>query len=203
MQVNYHNNTIEKPQGKRTSARIIQFDELNRYIEIFQKVVDITSPTKAVTLWIATGCSETHVVNVLYSVIVLFGGGYRIWGRFGAIYNSSTHKINEVLSYVYNHRDEDVDILRRELKQILGLGGLSYSTKMLRFLSPNHVVLDSILQEELCISEKDYHIFASHCRQIAKILQVNAVDVESGLYAYVQIANPDQRKYAWKRYQEK
>ena len=133
-------------------------------IKIFQKVVDVESPTEAVASWIATNCSETQVINVLRSVIVDFGGGHRIWGKFGAGYNSSTHEINKILSSVYKHRDEDIDVLRGKLKRILGLGGLSYSTKMLRFLSPNHVVLDSILQEELCISEKDYRTHLTHQR---------------------------------------
>jgi hypothetical protein len=33
MRVNYSNNTIEKPAGKRTPAKTIQFDELKQYID--------------------------------------------------------------------------------------------------------------------------------------------------------------------------
>jgi hypothetical protein len=92
------------------------------------------------------------------------------------------------------------NVLLALITKIKGLGGLAYSTKMLRFLNPNHVVLDSILREEFCLTESDYSIFATHCRKIARTLEVTPVDVESGLYAYVQIANPNQRLKDWNRY---
>jgi len=64
-----------------------------------------------------------------------------------------------------------------------------------------HVVLDTILREELGLEPTDYETFAGHCRKIAAILGVSPVDVESGLFAYVQIANPKQRSRYWKAHQ--
>jgi hypothetical protein len=201
MQVNYQDKSIIKPQGKRTPASVIQFDELNRFIKIFKEVVDVNSPADAVALWVEAGYPQDQAIEILYSVIVRFGGGHRIWGRFHKVYSSTVDEVNSFLREAHIRRHEDVDSLRAVLKNIKGLGSLSYSTKMLRFLNPNHVVLDSILQEEFCLSIVDYKIFATHCRRIAEILEVDPVDIESGLYAYVQIANPAQRQKVWKQYQ--
>lgn len=201
MQVNYQDKNIVKPQGKRTPTRLIQFDELNRFIGIFKEVVDVKSPTDAVASWVKAGYPQEQAIAILHSVIVSFGGGHRIWGRFHKVYSVSVSEVNFFLREAHLRRDEDIDCLRAILKNIKGLGSLSYSTKMLRFFNPNYVVLDSILQEEFCLSNADYKAFATHCRQIAAILGVDPVDVESGLYAYVQIANPDQRQKVWKHYQ--
>jgi hypothetical protein len=201
MQVNYQTNTIEKPQGQRTPAGIIRFAELNRFIEIFKAVVDVKSPTDAVAAWVKAGYPQDQAIELLHAVIVRFGGGYRIWGRFHKVYRVSVNEVNAFLAEAHQRRDEDVDSLRAVLKNIKGLGSLSYATKMIRFLNPNYVVLDSILQEEFCLSQADYKSFVTHCRQIAERLEVNPVDVESGLYVYVQLANPDQRQKVWKHYQ--
>jgi hypothetical protein len=201
MQVDYQNNTIIKPQGKRTSATSIPFNELHKFIEIYNEVVDVKSPAAATTSWVTKGYPEEETIHVLYSVIVLFGGGHRIWEKFHRLYSSSIGDINSLLIQAHQRRNDNADSLRKILGKIKGLGGLSYSTKMLRFLNPNHVVLDSILREELCINEVDYKVFADHCSRIAKILDVTPVDVESGLFAFVQIMNPNQRKTTWKRYQ--
>lgn len=203
MKVNFQENIINKSQGKRTPSSVIKFDELKHYIRIFKEVVDVKSPTDAVSLWVNSGFSRDYTIEVLYSVIVRFGGGHRNWGRFHKVYISTLDDINAFLAEAYIKRHEDVDCLRSILKNIKGLGSLSYSTKMLRFLNPNYVVLDSILQEELSLSTTDYKIFTNNCRRIAEILNVEPVDVESGLYAYVQIANPDQRQKIWKQYQNK
>ena len=200
MKVDYVNSTIKKPAGKRTPAKTIGFDELKRYINIFQEVVDVKSPTEAIAMWAKAGYPEALAMNVLHSVIVSFGGGHRIWGRFQKAYAASISNINSLLSEAYVKRDADANQLLGLITQIKGLGGLAYSTKMLRFLNANHVVLDSILREEFCLIESDYSIFANHCREIAATLGVTPVDVESGLYAYVQIANPNQRLKDWNRY---
>ena len=200
MKVDYSNNKIEKPAGKRTPAKMIQFVELKQYIDRFKEVVDVRSPTDAIASWATAGYPEAQAMNVLYSVIVSFGGGHRIWGRFHKLYTSSIRSVNSLLSEAHRKRDDDAKDLLAIITQIKGLGGLAYSTKMLRFLNTNHVVLDSILRKEFCLVESDYSLFASHCRRIAVILGVTPVDVESGLYAYVQIANPDQRLKAWKSY---
>lgn len=201
MQVDYQNNTIVKPQGKRTDAAIISFYELHRFIQIYHAVVDVKSPTTATMSWITKGYPEEEALQVLYSVIVLFGGGHRIWGKFHQLYASSRGDINALLIEAHQRRNDDVDSLRKILGRIKGLGELSYSTKMLKFLNPSHVVLDSILREELCLKEIDYNLFADHCNRISKILNVTPVDIESGLFAFVQIMNPNQRKAVWKRYQ--
>lgn len=203
MQINYQDKTIIKPNGIRTPVSRIGFDELNQYIKIYREVVDVQSPTVAVSAWVRNDFPEEQVAEVLYAVIVSFGGGHRIWGRFKEEYHTLRHEINGYLRYAYSRRNDDVTALRAILKNIRGLGSLSYSTKMLRFLNPDFVVLDSILKEEFCLTDSDYDTFATHCRQIAKILGVNAVDIESGLYAYVQINNPNQRQNVWRHCQVK
>ena len=200
MKINYATNTIEKPTGKRTPAGVIQFDDLKHFIEIFKEVVDVKSPTDAIASWVKGGYPEEQAIAVLYSVIVCFGGGHRIWGRYHDVYTASITNINSLLSRAHRRRNDDATNLRAILSNIKGLGGLAYSTKMLRFLNPNYVVLDSILREEFCLVESDYDVFATHCRKIAEALGVTPVDVESGLYAYVQIANPNQRLKDWTRY---
>ena len=201
MFVNYPDQYIAKPAGKRTPASRIPFGTVKQYMQIFQEVVDVQTATKAVDAWVRAGYPEEQVMGVLHAVIIQFGGGYRIWGRYHALYTAATSEINTVLREAHLRREESVGTLRGILKNIKGLGSLSYSTKMLRFLNPHYVVLDSVLQDELGLSEADYHAFASHCRRIAETLGVNPVDVESGLFAYVQIANPNQRQKAWRAYQ--
>jgi hypothetical protein len=197
----YQTQTIDKPQGKRTPSCTIRFDELHQYFKVYKEVVDIDSPTTAVAAWVESGHTEENALQVLYSVIVRFGGGHRIWGKYHQSYAATISDVNATLVQAYQKRTDSVAALRAVLVQIKGLGGLSYGTKMLRFLNPNHVVLDSILREELCLQETDYETFAAHCRQIAQILSIQPVDVESALFAFVQVKNPNQRKARWKQYQ--
>jgi hypothetical protein len=109
MRVNYSNNTIEKPAGKRTPAKTIQFDELKQYIDIFKEVVDVRSPTDAIASWARAGYPEAQAINVLHSVIFSFGGGHRIWGRFHKLYISSIGNINVLLSEAHLRRDDDAN----------------------------------------------------------------------------------------------
>jgi len=61
MEVNYQNQTISKPQGKRTAPALIKFDDLTRFIAIYQEVVDVKSPTTAMNAWVSSGYAEGKV----------------------------------------------------------------------------------------------------------------------------------------------
>lgn len=76
----------------------------------------------------------------------------------------------------------------------------SYASKLLRFVSPNFVVLDSILREELC-GAMSYTTFLDFCTEIASSLKIKPVEVDSALFTFVQLAKPNQRKLMWKKYQ--
>jgi hypothetical protein len=53
------------------------------------------------------------------------------------------------------------------------------------------------------MDESDYDMFVDHCRRIAKTLGITPADVEGALYAYVQMANPEQRSHEWRYFRDK
>jgi hypothetical protein len=63
------------------------------------------------------------------------------------------------------------------------------------------VVLDSLINEEL--AERIYITFRKKCEDIAKAMYppCSPADVEGGLFAWLQILNPNQTQPRWKRWQ--
>ena len=196
----FDNDRIVKPKGKRTPAKTISFCRLRRFIHIFQTEIDVVTPVKKIQVWEKSGFKPEDGIKVLEAIILKFGEGQRVWGKHSKTW--IPEDVNNRLRKAYIERMCSAEIVRSHLRGIRGLGGLSYSTKVLRFLNPEHVVLDSILREELCLAETDYAEFANACSRAAECLNTNItpVDVESGLFAWIQILNPNQRKERWKRY---
>jgi hypothetical protein len=42
---------------------------------------------------------------------------------------------------------------------------------------------------------------STHWQSVGQILEVKPVDIESGLFTFVQLANPNQRNKPWRNYQ--
>ena len=106
----------------------------------------------------------------------------------------------------YEAKDAGINELLEKIQQIKGLGGLSYSTKMARFFNNQYVVLDSILRDELNITENDYDSFFNLCEKI-KIdlknkfeIERNTSQIESAIFTWIQIINPNQRRPRWIKY---
>jgi hypothetical protein len=196
MEIDECKSLVLKPVGCRTPAAEIDFHELLIYKWIYDEEIDTNTAHVAVQNWIKNGRPVSLVADVLYSIIVEFGEGFRIWGKFEKHYTRNDVQVNNELIAVFNA--PDVFSALNAAKGIRGLGE-SYASKVLRFVSPNYVVLDSILRDELC-GQMDYTTFRDECDYIAQHLNLHPVDIEASLFAYVQIANPCQRKRRWRQY---
>lgn len=204
----YTNETLSKQKGIRTNACKINIEKLNSLIDIFENEIDVKKPTEVFDLWVQNKFDTKYTLELLESIIVIFGEGYRIWGRFKDYYEAEIYDVNNVLIEAYSVRDSGINKLLEKIQQIKGLGGLSYSTKMARFFNNRYVVLDSILRDELNITEGDYNTFFSLCLEIKTDLknkfgiERNNSQIESGIFAWIQIINPEQKKKRWKKYRE-
>jgi hypothetical protein len=190
---------VVKPQGATTPAAIIPFEDLITYGVIFSSEVDTGTAISATSAWLQGGQVSGFALDLLHSVIVDFGEGHRIWGRFSAYYAADIEAVNEHLIAAFGAPDRIA--AQAHLRKIRGLGGEAYSTKMLRFINPDYVVCDSVLRAELC-GQMPYEQFLDDCRFVAAHIGESAVFVESSLYAYVQVAKPGQRKHRWRQYQQ-
>mgnify|MGYP001049774525 CR=1 FL=1 len=202
----YKNETLFKQKGIRTNACKINIEKLNSLIEIFENEIDVKNPTKVFDLWVKNNFDTKYTLELLESVIVKFGEGHRIWGRFKGYYETQISDINNVLIDAYEAKDAGINELLEKIQQIKGLGGLSYSTKMARFFNNQYVVLDSILRDELNITENDYDSFFNLCEKI-KIdlknkfeIERNTSQIESAIFTWIQIINPNQRRPRWIKY---
>lgn len=202
----YSNNILRKGEGQRTPISQINIKVLNSLIDVFEKEINVKDASKIFQLWVNSNFDSQHTVNLLYSIIVTFGEGYRIWGRFNSYYNDNLENINATLIRAYNIKNDGIAPFLKEIQTIRGLGGLSYSTKMARFFNNEFVVLDSILREELGINENQYNYFLEVCSQIkidliAKYdVQRSNSQIESGIFTWIQIINPNQRRKRWSQY---
>jgi hypothetical protein len=197
VRVDFSTRLIHKTTGKHSPAGIIPFSCLTCYLDIYLKEIDVVSAEVAVAQWKAGGRASLQSVNVLRKVIVEFGGGYRIWGKFEHYYKSNSVALNDQLKRVFDQTT--VESALEEAMNIKGLGE-SYASKLLRFVSPNFVVLDSILREELC-GAMVYTTFLGFCTEIASLVKMKPVEVEAALFTFVQLAKPNQRKLMWRKYQ--
>ncbi|MEI6715428.1 MAG: hypothetical protein WCO60_16850 [Verrucomicrobiota bacterium] len=197
MKIDLIKNVILKPQGKHTQSAIVPFHCLRCYLDIYHKEINTKSAISAIQAWKESGQSPANALRVLESVIVDFGGGHRIWGKYNIYYSENVSFINEQLKTLF--KQEDIDSALKSATDIQGLGE-SYGSKLLRFVSPDFVVLDSILREELC-GNMPYAEFNGLCSQIANVIGVTPVDVEAALFTFVQLAKPEQRKQMWRQHQ--
>ena len=122
----------------------------------------------------------------------------RIWGKWQGLYARAPERVNAALSVAHRRRTDEAAVLLQIICPGEGLRKKAYGTKMLRFINPAlYVVLDEQLRNELGLAESDYDAFASHCQRIGRQANMTAGDVESALYAYVQVNNPTQRSNDW------
>ncbi len=200
MKVDCKNKTISKPAGEYTPAGRITLDELVEYIDIFQKEIKETPAKVAVEQWKTSGFQAQHLEKLLYSIIVKFGEGHRIYGKWRDYYKQNAYQVNQHLKDAYNSAAADTARALKSIRKVKGLGGQSYSTKVMRFFDSHYVILDSILRRELRLSSADYGQFKDDCKGIAAAIGKTPSEVESGIFAWVQILNPKQRKKRWKKY---
>jgi hypothetical protein len=81
--------------------------------------------------------------------------------------------------------------------KVKGLGP-SYASKVARFLSPEAVVLDSILSKALNLDyKKDYIKFRLDCSKIAAKLNCEPREIESAVFTWVQICRNGKKKERW------
>ena len=184
----------------KANGDAINFPQLGKYIVAFKAVINEKSAEAALKKWQQSGFDENCTLEVLRSVIVDFGEGYRIWGKFHGYYQENVCQINSLLKNALELAISNPEQSLVSIRQIKGLGGQSYSTKLMRFLNPDYVVLDSILKTELKLDKGDYEQFKQDCITIAKNIHMTASEVESGIFAWVQIMKPTQRKKRWKQY---
>lgn len=209
MNVNIQNKTISKLQGKRTPATTITFAQLDGFIGIWSNEVGpmLTSATSEIIKWRKAFRPPTQIRDVLHGIIVIFGEGKRfVWPRVnkslagdGAI--AANTAITSVDNNISTITATNILILFRHLASIKGLGKPSYASKVLRCLSDEHVVLDNMVKDEL--DEHVYVDFRQKCEDVAKAMcpPRSPAEVEGGLFAWLQILNPKQKKLRWKQFQ--
>ena len=188
---------IFKPEGERTPASKIPFSDLQKYLNIFSKEINTHDASEAYKLWQTEGMKEEAIPHLLKTIIVSFGEGYRIWGRFADYYVENAKEINTHM--IAAHNAPDANSALEEIRNINVLGE-SYASKVLRFINSNYVVLDSILRDEMC-GNIEYQEFTDICSEIGNAINITPVEVESALFAFVQIANPNQRRLRWRQHQ--
>jgi len=130
-------------------------------------------------------------------VIVDFGEGWRIWGKFFSKLNH-WDDVNRLLIEAQKIIDQgDVAGSIDHLMKIKGLGP-SYASKVARFLSPDAVVLDSILSKALDLDyHEDYRKFCLDCSKIAAKLKCQPREIESAIFTWVQICRDGKKKKRW------
>jgi hypothetical protein len=156
--------------------------------------------------WRIAGQPAKQIGNVLYGVIVSFGEGNRfVWPivkKFLSGHSAATNTaIKDVDKNISIITPRNISTLFAQLAKINGLGSKSYSSKVLRCLCDIHVVLDNLIESEL--GERIYLDFRQKCYDIGKATRppCSPADVEGGLFVWLQILNPKQRRRRWKRWQ--
>jgi hypothetical protein len=126
-----------------------------------------------------------------------FGEGWRVWGRYFKK-RSDWDAVNNISKLAQHKADlGEISEAISTLSSVRGLG-FSYASKLARFMNPDAVVLDSILCRELGISEDGYSQFLRDCFSTSRILGVTASQVESGIFAWVQICRRGKKKRRWR-----
>lgn len=200
--INFENLSITKTTGANTPESEISITILNQLIDVFEQEIPVQATTEVFNLWRNNHYPADRIMGVLNAIIVGFGEGFRIWGKHSHYFADNHVDINNLLSNLcVNHNPALVD----DIMQIKGIGP-SYATKIARFINPDYVVLDSILCAELGLTSNDYNYFLNLCDQIKEALQGQGItrsnaQIESGIFTWVQLLKPNQRKRRWRRHQ--
>jgi hypothetical protein len=219
MNVDFFKKTISKPKGKRTPAANITFDELDQFIKIWNVEIGkmLACARTEINKWRIAGRPTSQIRDVLHGIVVIFGEGNRfVWPKVKTFLSVGQQAANGAIKNVDTNISKltttNILLLFQQMHLIKGLGskhipssnlisGCSYSSKVLRCLCDDYVVLDDLFEDEL--GERYYIDFREKCEAIGKAMNPSrsAAEVESGLYAWLQILNPCQKKLRWKKYQ--
>lgn len=200
--INFENLLITKTVGENTPESEISITLLNQLIDVFEQEIPVQETTEVFNMWRNNHYPADQIIGVLHAIIVEFGEGFRIWGKHSQYFADNHVDINNRLSNLcINHNAALVD----DLMNIKGIGP-SYATKIARFINPDYVVLDSILCAELGLTNNHYNYFLNLCNQIKEALQQQGIirsnaQIESGIFTWVQLLKPNQRRHRWRRHQ--
>ena len=188
---------FEKYEISDLNGNIFPFNEtLQACISHFNKVINTKSSIDNYNLW-KNDPNPNHSKEFIKAVVLDFGEGWRIWGKHFSNVNQ-WNDINKILieaQTIINHGDVSGSI--EQLLKVKGLGP-SYASKVARFLSPEAVVLDSILSEALNLKyKKDYGKFCLDCSKIAAKLNCEPREIESAIFTWVQICRNGKKKERW------
>jgi hypothetical protein len=189
-----------KPHGKLTPGFSIRFQTVPALYRAFNHAVQTNAAETEVAAWVASGFSPDLCFALLHAIIVVFGGGCRIWGRQKGWYLSNRDCVARALRAAYQHaQEDDIPAALGSLREIKGLGQVSYGSKMLRFFTAKCPVLDDRIRSDCQYTVGQYVDFAQHCCTVASLCGggTSAVMVEASLYAAIQINYDRQRDRAW------
>jgi hypothetical protein len=100
-----------------------KINSMEKLLNIFNSVVDTESAKIAVNQWIKSDFNSSGFENVMYSIIIKFGGGYRIWAKWEEEFKNNSFYYNLILKTAYLKANNlDFDCIN-DVKQIKGIGG--------------------------------------------------------------------------------
>ena len=188
---------FEKYELTDLKGNLFPFNEtLKSCVLYFNKVINTKSATNEYEKWLKNP-TEISSKEFLRAVIVDFGEGWRIWGKYFSKLNQ-WDDVNGLLIDAQKIIDRgDVAGSIDHMLKIKGLGP-SYASKVARFLSPDAVVLDSILSKALDLDyQQDYKKFRLDCSDIATKLKCQPREIESAIFTWVQICRDGKKKKRW------
>lgn len=188
---------FEKYEISDLNGNIFPFNEtLQACILYFNKVINTKSAIDNYNLW-KNDPNPNHSKEFIKAVVLDFGEGWRIWGKHFSNFNQwdDVNKILTEAQTIINLGDVSGSI--DQLLKVKGLGP-SYASKVARFLSPEAVVLDSILSKALNLDyKKDYRKFCLDCSKIATKLNCEPREIESAVFTWIQICRNGKKKERW------
>ena len=188
---------FEKQELTDLKGNLFPFKEtLQLCVLYFNKVINTKSAINEHEKWLK---NPTKIASkeFIKAVILDFGEGGRVWGKHFSKLNQ-WDDANRLLIEAQKKIDKgDVAGSIEQLLNIKGLGP-SYASKVARFLSPDAVVLDSVLSKELDLDyQQDYREFRLNCSKIATKLNCQPREIESSIFTWVQICRNGKKKKRW------
>ena len=188
---------FEKYELTDLNENLFPFNEtLQSCLLYFNKVINTKSAINEQEKW-SKNPTKIAAKEFIKAVIVDFGEGGRVWGKHFSKLNQ-WEDVNRLLIEAQKIIDQgDVAGSIDTLLKIKGLGS-SYASKVARFLSPDAVVLDSVLSKELGLDyQQDYRKFRLDCSKIAAKLKCQPREIESAIFTWVQICRNGKKKKRW------
>ena len=188
---------FEKQELTDLKGNLFPFNEtLHSCLLYFNMVINTKSAINEHGKWLK---NPTKIASkeFLKAVVIDFGEGGRVWGKHFSKLNQ-WDDVNRLLIEAQKIIDQgDVTGSIEKLLKIKGLGP-SYASKVARFLSPDAVVLDSVLSKELDLDyQQDYRKFRLDCSKIATKLKCQPREIESSIFTWVQICRNGKKKKRW------